>query len=99
VQNLAGATAKDVLTLFRSLPETIKLGLQDKTSSELLSGWDTDPTIIRIDATRDFTGGAENDQGYLLLGLAIKAGQVTMSCACQVAATMCIWRFPTIAWN
>lgn len=71
VQNSTGATAEDVLTLFRSLPETIKLGLQDKTNHELLSGWDTDPTIIRIDATRDFTGGAENDQGYLPLGLAI----------------------------
>ncbi|PXW89705.1 hypothetical protein C8R34_104107 [Nitrosomonas sp. Nm84] len=73
VQNLAGATAADVLAIFRSLPETVKLSLQDKTSSELLSGWDTDPTIIRIDATRYFTGGAENDRGYLPLGLALNA--------------------------
>ncbi len=73
VQNAAGATAGDVLAVFRSLPEAIKLGLQNKTGSELLSGWDTDPTIIRIDATRNLTGGAENDQGYLPLGLTINA--------------------------
>ncbi|MBS0485339.1 MAG: DUF4214 domain-containing protein, partial [Proteobacteria bacterium] len=73
VQNWAGATAEDILAAFRSLPETIGLGLQNKTDGELLAGWDTDSTIIRIDATRGFTGGAENNQGYLPLGLAMNA--------------------------
>ncbi|MBV6447513.1 DUF4214 domain-containing protein [Nitrosomonas sp.] len=73
VQNWAGATAEDILAAFRSLPETIELGLQNKTDSELLAGWDTDPTIIRINAVRDFTGGDENNQGYLPLGLATNA--------------------------
>lgn len=73
VQNWAGATTEDILAAFRSLPETINLGLQDKTDDELLAGWDTDPTIIRIDAARGFTGGTENNQGYLPLGLAINA--------------------------
>ena len=73
VQNWAGATAEDILAAFRSLPETIELGLQNKTGSELLAGWDTDPTIIRVNAVRDFTGGDENNQGYLPLGLATNA--------------------------
>jgi len=71
VQNWTGATAEDILAAFRGLPEAASF--LNKTDSELLAGWNTDPTIVRIDATRDFTGGDENDQGYLPLGLAMNA--------------------------
>lgn len=73
VQNWTGATSANILAAFRDLPETITLGLQNKPDSELLAGWGTDPTIIHIDAVRDFTGGAEDNQGYLPLGLAMNA--------------------------
>ncbi|WP_350115236.1 DUF4214 domain-containing protein [Nitrosomonas sp.] len=71
VQNWTGATAADILAAFHSLPEA--LPFLNKTGHELLTGWDTDPAIIRVDAVRDFTFGGENNQGYLPLGLAINA--------------------------
>ncbi len=71
VQNWAGATPDDILTAFHSLPEAA--AFQDKTRDELLAGLETNPNIIRVDAIRDFTGGDEDNQGYLPLGLAINA--------------------------
>ena len=71
VQNWTGATADDILAAFHSLPEAA--AFHDKTRDELLAGLETDPNIIRVDAARDFTGGNENNQGYLPLGLAINA--------------------------
>lgn len=71
VQTWAGATTQDILAAFRSLPEAG--AYLNKTDSELLIGWDTDPTIIQVDAVRNFTGGTENNQGYLPLGLALNA--------------------------
>ena len=71
VQHWTGATAADILAAFHSLPEA--LPFLNKTNHELLTGWDTDPAIIRVDAVRDFTFGGENNQGYLPLGLAINA--------------------------
>ncbi len=71
VQTWAGATIQDILAAFRRLPEAAPY--LNKTDSELLTGWDTDPTTIRVDAIRDFTGSTENDQGYLPLGLALNA--------------------------
>ncbi len=71
VQTWIGATTQDILAAFRSLPEAAPF--LNRTDSELLTGWDTDPTIIRIEAGRNFTGGDENDQGYLPLGLTMNA--------------------------
>ncbi|MER2512307.1 MAG: DUF4214 domain-containing protein, partial [Nitrosomonas ureae] len=71
VQNWENATPDDILTAFYSLPEALEF--QDKTSSELLDGLETNPEIIRLDTTRNFTGSDENDQGYLPLGLSINA--------------------------
>jgi len=71
VRNWENATPDDILTVFYSLPEALEF--QDKTSSELLDDFETNPEIIRLNATRDFTGGDENDQGYLPLGLSINA--------------------------
>ncbi|MDV6346590.1 DUF4214 domain-containing protein [Nitrosomonas sp. Is35] len=71
VQNWSGATAADILAAFHSLPEAVPF--LNKTGSELLTGWDTDPAIIRVDAVRDVTFGGENNQGYLPSGLAINA--------------------------
>ncbi len=71
VQNWVGATTDDILAAFHSLPEAA--AFRDKTSDELLAGLETNPNIIRVDAIRDFTGGDEDNQGYLPLGLAINA--------------------------
>ncbi|SDU16410.1 DUF4214 domain-containing protein [Nitrosomonas ureae] len=71
VQNWEDATPDDILTAFYNLPEAI--GFQDKTSDELLAGLNTNPSIIRLDAIRNFTGSDENDLGYLPLGLSINA--------------------------
>ncbi len=71
VQNWQNATIDDVLTAFHDLPEAVDF--QDKTNTELLDGLETNPDIIRLDVTRNFTGGDENNQGYLQLGLAVNA--------------------------
>ena len=71
VQIWAGATTQDILAAFRNLPEAAPF--LNKTDDELLTGWDIDPTIIRIEALRDFNGVEQNDQGYLPLGLAMNA--------------------------
>ncbi|PSJ18892.1 beta strand repeat-containing protein [Nitrosomonas supralitoralis] len=71
IQNWQNATTDDILAAFYSLPEAA--GLQDRTSAELLDGLETNPDIIRINATREFTGGVEDNQGYLPLGLALQA--------------------------
>ncbi len=71
VQNWAGATADDIVTAFHSLPEAA--AFHDKTRDELLADLETNPNIFRVDATRDFTGGDEDNQGYLPPGLAVNA--------------------------
>ncbi|SNX59129.1 protein of unknown function [Nitrosomonas ureae] len=71
VQNWENATPDEILTAFYNLPEDIEL--HDKTSDELLAGLNTNPSIIRLDAIRNFTGSDENDLGYLPLGLSINA--------------------------
>ncbi|MER0169272.1 MAG: hypothetical protein DU489_01395 [Nitrosomonas sp.] len=72
VQNWTGATVADILAAFHSLPEA--LPFLNKTGHELLTGWDTAPAIIRVDAVNDFIFGGEDNQGYLSLELAINAG-------------------------
>ena len=71
VQNWVDATTNDILAAFHSLPEAA--AFQDKTRDELLVGLETNPNIIRVDAIRNFTGGDQDNQGYLPLGLAINA--------------------------
>lgn len=71
VQNWQNATTDDVLTAFHNLPEAIDF--QNKTNTVLLDGLETNPDIIRLDVSRNFTGGDENNQGYLPLGLAVNA--------------------------
>jgi len=71
VQNWENATPDDILAVFYNLPEAI--GFQNKTSDELLTGLNANPSIIRLDAIRNFTGSDENDLGYLPLGLSINA--------------------------
>ncbi len=71
VQNWQNATIDDVLTAFHDLPEAVDF--QDKTNTELFDGLETNPDIIRLDVIRNFTGGDENNQGYLPLGLAVNA--------------------------
>nr|MBA3755752.1 DUF4214 domain-containing protein [Nitrosomonas sp.] len=69
VQNWQAATTDDVLAAFHNLPEATDL--QDKTSSELLAGLATDPTVIELDAVREVIAGDSNEEGYLPLGLAL----------------------------
>ncbi len=71
VQNWQNATTDDILTAFHNLPEAVDF--QDKTDTELLNGLETHPDIIQLDVSRNFTGGDENNQGYLPLGLAVNA--------------------------
>ncbi len=72
VQSWRDADVDDIVTAFLNLPEA--MGLHDKTSSELLAGLENNPNILQLDVTREFTGTtANNDQGYLPLGLALNA--------------------------
>ncbi|MBY0499167.1 MAG: DUF4214 domain-containing protein, partial [Nitrosomonas sp.] len=71
VQNWENVTPDDILTVFYNLPEAIEF--QDKTSDVLLAALNTNPSIIRLVAIRNFTGSDENDLGYLPLGLSINA--------------------------
>ncbi|WMJ09137.1 DUF4214 domain-containing protein [Nitrosomonas sp. sh817] len=73
IQNWTGVDTGGILAAFRSLPETIELGLQDKSGDELLAGLAGDPAIIRLDTVRDAGTGSANDEGYLPLGLALRA--------------------------
>lgn len=73
IQNWTGVDTGGILAAFRSLPETIELGLQDKSGDELLAGLADDPAIIRLDTVRDASTGNANDEGYLPLGLALRA--------------------------
>lgn len=71
VQNLAGAEVSDVISAFHELTEAADL--QNKTDNELLAGLDDNPNIIQLDVEREFVGVADDDQGFLPLGLALNA--------------------------
>ncbi|MCE7914061.1 MAG: DUF4214 domain-containing protein [Nitrosomonas sp. PRO4] len=71
VQNWRDAGSNDILAAFRNLPEAI--GLLDKSNDELLAGLETDSSIIQINAVREIVTGDSDDEGYLPLGLALKA--------------------------
>ncbi|SDH13381.1 DUF4347 domain-containing protein [Nitrosomonas sp. Nm132] len=72
VQNWRDADVDDIVAAFLDLPEA--MGLRDKTGSELLAGLENNPNIRQLDVAREFTGTtANNDQGYLPLGLALNA--------------------------
>ncbi len=71
VQNWQGAGSNDILAAFRNLPEAI--GLLNKSNDELLAGMETDSSIIQINAVREIVAGDSDNEGYLPLGLALKA--------------------------
>ena len=71
VQNWQDAGSNDILAAFRNLPEAI--GLLDKSNDELLAGLETDSSIIQINALREIVADDSDDEGYLPLGLALKA--------------------------
>ncbi|SDY28051.1 DUF4347 domain-containing protein [Nitrosomonas sp. Nm58] len=72
VQNWRDADVDDIVAAFLDLPEA--MGLRDKTGNELLAGLENNPNILQLNVAREFIGTtANNDQGYLPLGLALNA--------------------------
>ncbi|MBP6366172.1 MAG: DUF4214 domain-containing protein [Nitrosomonas sp.] len=71
VQNWVGADTEDILAVFYGLPETVDL--QNKTPGELLAGLDINPNILQLNVAREITAGADNNIGYLPLGLSLNA--------------------------
>ena len=68
IQNWVGADNHNIVNAFRSLPDAIDF--KNMTTEDLLAGLNENPTIIRLNANREFVGNDNNNQGYLQLGLA-----------------------------
>jgi len=71
VQNWVGADARDIVYVFRKLPEAVTF--QNLTDEELFAGLDDNPGIIQLDTMRRWFGSDTDDMGYLPLGLALHA--------------------------
>ncbi|WP_079437358.1 DUF4347 domain-containing protein [Zoogloea sp. LCSB751] len=69
VRGWVGATAEQVAALFRTL--AIAESVRDKSIAELLAGLDTNPNILRLNVADHYFGSAQDEQGYLPIGLGV----------------------------
>ena len=69
LQHLTANSATDIAKVFLTLPEASEL--TNKSATELLAGYESDPLMQRLSALREVTGGDSNDQGTLPFGVAV----------------------------